>query len=639
MENDRLIFDDEFVNKEMKESGLLHCLPVPVFQIQDQVCFIHLTVQEFLAAKYIVETKEPNDIKEFISSHVEHGKWHLVLQFLAGLLGKKIELFEEYRSCVLAFGEHLHPKTEIEGEDIVYEALHNVMLMKCLRETKNEHIAKEIATASALKRVTKMYISGASLLSSDCAAILFVCMHLNLLKHLHVDQIANIDSVLEITKLLHHRCIEALDFPMCTISVVQEVLKHVLCAVTASECRINHEHSKFAHLSLTWNKITDNDISILSEFLENTCGVCLKSLDLSSNEITSVGISRFCDVLGHEAYNQLEVLNLGWNDIGDDGISILCSALEKNQHRLRELHVRQCAVTCRGTSWLGQVFRDRNCEITHLDVSRNSLGDKGVRILCSSFRKGNCELNIFDVSSNGLTHGCVSDLRGVLKDKKCKLIDLSLSGNDIGDEGVAMLFDSLKVKQCSLTKLDLSRCSLTKKCMASLCEALGDKHCGLTNLTLEQNYVRDEGIQMLFDALKVKQCRLTKLNLSRCSLTKKCMTSLCEALGNVNCRLTNLILHHNDIGDEGVEMLCCALEMEQCKLVALNLKHCSLTDECIPSLCKSLRTVRGKLTELWLFSILPQTELFSNKFTCEGSRLIKDAQESEHCRARGLRIF
>ena len=113
------------------------------------------------------------------------------------------------------------------------------------------------------------------------------------------------------------------------------------------------------------------------------------------------------------------------------------------------------------------------------------------------------------------------------------------------------------------------------------------------------------------------------------------MASLCEALGNVNCRLTNLILHHNDIGDEGVEMLCCALEMEQCKLVALN----SLTDECIPSLCKSLRTVHGKLTELWLFSILPQTELFSNKFTCEGSRLIKDAQESEHCRARGLRIF
>ena len=46
----------------MKESGLLHCLPVPIFQFQAQVCFIHLTVKEFLAAKHIVELKGPQEI-------------------------------------------------------------------------------------------------------------------------------------------------------------------------------------------------------------------------------------------------------------------------------------------------------------------------------------------------------------------------------------------------------------------------------------------------------------------------------------------------------------------------------------------------------------------------------------------------
>ena len=98
----------------MKESGLLHCLPVPIFQIQPQVYFIHLTVQEFLAAKYIVETKGPQEIKEFISSHVKDGKWHLVLQFLAGLLGKKMKMFEKYRNCVLALENSCILKLELK---------------------------------------------------------------------------------------------------------------------------------------------------------------------------------------------------------------------------------------------------------------------------------------------------------------------------------------------------------------------------------------------------------------------------------------------------------------------------------------------------------------------------------------------
>ena len=75
-----------------------------------------------------------------------------------------------------------------------------------------------------------------------------------------------------------------------------------------TECRMNHEHSKLAYLNLSRNKITDDDLSILTEFLENAHGVCLKNLHLSDNEITSVGISKFCYVLSQEACNQLEVM-------------------------------------------------------------------------------------------------------------------------------------------------------------------------------------------------------------------------------------------------------------------------------------------------------------------------------------------
>ena len=582
MENDRLIFQGQFVNRQMKESGLLHCLPVPIFSIQPQVCFIHLTVQEFLAAKYIVETKKPTAIKEIISSHVKHGKWHLVLQFLAGLLGKKMETSEEYRTCVLTFGEHLLPEIEIEGEDIVYEALNDVMLMKCVRETQNEDIAKEITMTSALKRVTEMIIRLRLLTPGDYAAIAFVCKHLNLLKHLSLRSTTHLDCVLEITKLLRQRCIETLEFSSCRISPVQEALEHLLGAMTTSECRINHEHSKLAHLNLSWNKITDIDVSILTEFLENTKGVHLKSLDLSNNKITSVGISMFCDVLGHETCNKLEVLHLGRNhNIGDDGLRTLCRALGEKQHKLRELHLKQCSVSSAGASWLGQVLGNKNCEITHLDISSNGLGDEGVRMLCSDFGRGNCELNVLNLSSCQLTHACMPDLSGILENEKCRLTDLALSDNDIGDEGAGMLFYALSAKQCSLTNLNLSNCSITKECMIFLCGALDDEHCPLTNLNVDDN----------------------------------------------------------DIGDEGVEMLCCALEKEQCKLTARNLCCCSLTDNCIPSFCRALRNINCRLTELVLDnSSMYKVGVFSNVFTSERARLLFEVERSRNCVARGLRI-
>ena len=90
IEHVRLVFPNELFDEQMRESGLLNKLYNPLSQGQQQFCFIHLTIQEFLAAKHVTETFTPEEIHEFVMSHVTSGKWHLVLQFIAGLLGKKI---------------------------------------------------------------------------------------------------------------------------------------------------------------------------------------------------------------------------------------------------------------------------------------------------------------------------------------------------------------------------------------------------------------------------------------------------------------------------------------------------------------------------------------------------------------------
>ncbi len=602
MQKERLIFDSELVNEQMKESGLLHCLPVPFFQIQTQVCFIHLTVQEFLAAKHIVETKEPEDINEFISSNVSHGKWHLVLQFLAGLLGRKMKMSDQYRNCVLAFTEHL--SCEIRDEDVVCSLNRSqILVMKCLRETENEDIAKETATTSALKDATCIEdIYENDLSPSDCSAMVFVSKHLNFLTKLTLTDIANLDCLLEITKLLQDRCIRALSLCLNNISDVQLGLQHVLSALTKSDCRIDHEHSKLTQLSLTASKITDTGVSILTDFLKNTHEICLQKLDLNQNDITSAGIPKVCEVLGNEAGNQLVVLNVGVNNIGDDGMRMLCRSLKRNQHTLKELDLYRCALTTASIFCLVEVLSDEHSEITHLTLGSNEIGDEGVRVLCRFFRQGQCNLDVLNISNCFLTHECMPYLSEALADEKCRITDLSLMGNDdIGDEGVGMLFGGLIVEQCCLNKLDLSTCSLTEKCMTALCEALSDEHCRLTNLNLDFNDIGDEGVRMLCCALRKGQCKLTVLSLLECSITDECMPSLCEALGDQRCKLTELEIFSDHFTDKYLSSLSGTLKLEHCCLRVLNID--------------------------------------SDNFTDEGKRLLKKVENSEYCKARGLTIW
>ncbi|CAB4008007.1 NACHT, LRR and PYD domains-containing 14-like [Paramuricea clavata] len=599
MKNDQLIFYGELVNEQMKESGLLHCLPVPFFQIQAQVCFIHLTVQEFLAAKHIVETKEPEDINEFISSHVEHGKWHLVLQFLAGLLGRRMKMSDQYRSCVLAFTEHF--SCEISDENIVCNLdPSQVLVMKCLRETKDEGIAKETAATSALKGVTCIRNNVHSHSSSEYAAMVFVCKHLNFLASLTLKGIPDFDCLLQVTKLLQERCIEKLSLEMPIVYRVELDLEHVLSALTDSECCINHEHSKLTQFTLNDFHITDAGVSSLIEFLlQNAHRICLQKLHLRGTKITSCGIAKFCDVLGNEICNQLIDLHLGWSDIGDGGVRTLCNALRREEHKLQRLNISS-SLTTGSIFALVEVLGDEHCAITDLNLVSDAIGEEGVRMLCDVLKQEQCKLAVLDISNCSLTYKCMPYLTEALGDEKCRLTDLSLGSNDIGDESVCTLFAALRLEQCSLTKLDLGYCSLTEKCMTALCEALSHEHCGLINLNLGENDIGGEGVRMLCCALRKEQCKLTELDLSDCSLTDECLPSFCKVLRDERCRLTSLDLGSNAFTDKYLSLLSDTLKLEHCCLQYLGIWSCNFTDE--------------------------------------GERLLEDVENFEHCKARRLRI-
>ena len=87
-----LIFESHEVN-DAGSNGLFRRLPDfrdrPLAEERAQYCFLHLTVQEFLAAKYLVDTLSSNQLRDFVSAHIQDGAWKVVMQFVAGLQAEK----------------------------------------------------------------------------------------------------------------------------------------------------------------------------------------------------------------------------------------------------------------------------------------------------------------------------------------------------------------------------------------------------------------------------------------------------------------------------------------------------------------------------------------------------------------------
>ena len=286
----QLIFDNASFDEEMKQSGLLNSLSNPYSQVQTQFCFIHLTIQEFLAAKHVIESFHPEEIKEFISSHINIGKWHLVLQFIAGLLGKEIRMLKKDRckvkDCVLAFAESFEFTCE-DGEFDVDESYTLLLIMKCLREVEDEEIVKEACETTAINDI--IGLTGGDgpveLTSNDWSAVFFICKHMKNLKKIYLVgvDLLSLESYLEVLRLLEQRCIEELTLVRPDSVPVGNIFKSLM----ASRCSLNHLHSKLAKLFFYKHHVTDEFLSAMCEFFRNRHGIFLKELSLLACNINS----------------------------------------------------------------------------------------------------------------------------------------------------------------------------------------------------------------------------------------------------------------------------------------------------------------------------------------------------------------
>ncbi|XP_072296022.1 NACHT, LRR and PYD domains-containing protein 3-like isoform X3 [Eucyclogobius newberryi] len=262
--------------------------------------------------------------------------------------------------------------------------------------------------------------------------------------------------------------------------------------------------------------------------------------------------------------SSLTHLDLSNNDLRDSGVKRLCSGLKNAPCRLEVLSLSLCGLSEDCFDALASVISSSS--LTHLDLSNNHLKDSGVERLCSGLKSAPCRLEVLSLSWCGLSEDCCDALASVLSSSS--LTHLDLSNNDLEDSGVERLSSGVKSAPWRLEVLSLSWCGLSEDCCDALASVLSSS--SLTHLDLSNNDLKDSGVNRLCSGLKSAPCRLEVLRLSGCLVSRRGGVSLASALSSAHSHLTELDLSYNHPGPSA-ELLTTLRDDPHCPLQSLRL--------------------------------------------------------------------
>ena len=403
--------------------------------------FLHLSVQEFLAAFHVSE-KIPADQSVMFDSLVTDPMFVSVLQFYAGITKLDTPGVQNVITRV------------IENQD----KFSLVSVIRCLHETS--HVQLCLSVANMLR--WELDLLGCNLSPTDYLAIGYFS-----------------SCVCNAADSQHDRL--SVFLTKCSLDdiSVKYLMRGIIMSADSSAA-VQSGNTCILYLNLQCNNILSNGAHFIAEALKK-CNLISKLILNCNNGIKEEGLRHIAEALvfnsslvqldlldcaieitDHSgpavaemlaANRSLQLLDLSKNTLTDVGGVAIAKSLKHNVS-LKELKLSSCHISSRIVKSLADSLRV-NTSLEVLRLNDNEIRDREVGLLADAL-KVNRSLQCLVVANNGISDTGVEDLAEMLVvNNTLQQLDLSQKFNDIKGPGLQKLGACLKTNR-TLWKLELS---------------------------------------------------------------------------------------------------------------------------------------------------------------------------------------
>uniref|UniRef100_A0A3Q1ASK9 NACHT domain-containing protein n=1 Tax=Amphiprion ocellaris TaxID=80972 RepID=A0A3Q1ASK9_AMPOC len=376
---------------------------------QDKVfCFVHLSVQEFLAAVYMFHcytNRNQTVLEDFLGKDWKVKKRDTLNVFMFRVMEKSL-------------------RSENGHLDLFVRFLHGLCLESNQRLLRGLLGRTEIHPKMIQRVINNLKEMRSDEMSSDRSINIFHCL-----------------------------------MEMKDLSVHQEI-QEFLQSENRSKKELSEIHcSALAYMLQMSEEVLDElDLNKYTASWEGKQRLIPAVRNCRKARLTNCNLSEsHCEVVASALKSNpshLTDLDLNWNILQDSGVKHLSAGLQSPNCKLETLRLEWCRLSEISCESLVSALKSNPSHLEHLDLSsNNNLKDSSVKHLSGFLESPDCILKTLRLEECGMSEISCDSLVSALKSNPSHLEHLDLRWNNLQDSSVKHLLDLVESPDCSLKTL------------------------------------------------------------------------------------------------------------------------------------------------------------------------------------------